>query len=130
MLANGGNSPIRIVIIDDNELSCTLLSRFFSVEDDLDIVGTACSGYAGLGLVQLLQPDVVLTDYNLPDIDGHDLTAALCQETPHIPVVVMSAECETWVADRVQQAGARAFVLKDGDTDGIVNVIRQLVRVH
>jgi DNA-binding NarL/FixJ family response regulator len=120
---------VRIVLIDDNVQSCRLLSRFFMLEDGLEIVGTAYSGLDGLRLVEYLQPDLVLTDFNLPDIDGHAVTAGVRQRHPGISVVVMSADCPTALADLVRRAGASAFILKNGDPGEIVRAVRRTLRL-
>ncbi len=121
------SGAVRIVLIDDNEQSCTLLRRFFSLENVIQVVGMAGSGLMGLELVRQLQPDLVLTDYNLPDVDGETITNTIRREMPHIPVIIMSAECETWVADIATQAGASAFVLKNGSPELIVRAIYEAV---
>ncbi|GAB4479876.1 MAG: hypothetical protein Kow00124_26010 [Anaerolineae bacterium] len=118
-------SFIRIVLIEDNDTTQSLLDRYFSIEDDIVVIGKASRGWDGLELVRKLQPDLVLTDYNLPDISGTLIASTLHTKMPDVAVVVMSVDNDPRLADQSRQSGARAFVVKDGDPEPILNAIRR-----
>ncbi|MGI8847117.1 MAG: AAA family ATPase [Candidatus Dormibacteria bacterium] len=123
-MADGG---IRLLIVDDIASTRENLVKLLSFEDDIEVVGTASDGRQGVEEAHRLQPDLVLTDVNMPLMDGIQLTELLTQVHPTCPVIIMSVQGERDYLRRAMQAGAREFLIKPFSHDELVAVIR---RVH
>ena len=118
---------IRLLIVDDISSTRENLQKLLSFEDDIEVVGTAADGREGLEAAHRLQPDIVLTDVNMPVMDGIQLTETLASELPTSPVIIMSVQGERDYLRRAMQAGAREFLIKPFSHDELVAAIR---RVH
>jgi pilus assembly protein CpaE len=89
-------------------------------------VGTAGDGKEGVEEAQRLHPDIVLTDVNMPLMDGIQLTEQLTQDLPASPVIIMSVQGERDYLRRAMQAGAREFLIKPFSHDELVAAIRRV----
>ncbi|MFC7362504.1 response regulator [Nocardioides astragali] len=115
---------IRVLLVDDDPLVRSALSLMLGGQSDIEVVGEAGNGEAGLALVTELEPDVVLMDIRMPVMDGLETTHVLHQSAAPPAVVVLT----TFDADdhvlRAIAAGADGFLLKDTPPGDIVNAIR------
>ena len=115
---------IRVLLVDDDALVRSALSLMLGGQGDIEVVGEAGNGEAGLALVTELDPDVVLMDIRMPVMDGLEATQALHQRPAPPAVVVLT----TFDADdhvlRAIAAGADGFLLKDTAPGDIVQAIR------
>ncbi|WP_307861807.1 response regulator transcription factor [Nocardioides sp. SYSU D00065] len=115
---------IRVLIVDDDPLVRSALSLMLGGQSDIEVVGDAADGEAGLALVAELEPDVVLMDIRMPVMDGLEATRVLHQRPAPPSVVVLT----TFDADdhvlRAVAAGADGFLLKDTAPSDIVSAIR------
>ena len=118
---------IRLLIVDDIASTRENLQKLLSFEEDLEVVGTAGDGKQGLEEAHKLQPHIVLTDVNMPIMDGIQLTERLAQELPNCPVIIMSVQGERDYLRRAMQAGAREYLIKPFSHDELVAAVR---RVH
>ena len=75
---------IRVLIVDDIAETRENVRKLLQFESDVDVTGTARSGREGIQLALELDPDVVLMDINMPDIDGISATEVIRQKSPHI----------------------------------------------
>jgi DNA-binding NarL/FixJ family response regulator len=114
---------IRVGIIDDNELVRGTLRSILDCSPNLQVVGEAKNGSAGLSLVEVLRPDVVLMDINMPDMDGIEVTRIVSLQFPETKVVVLTMYNDQTSADTALQAGACRFLTKDCGRDKILNAI-------
>ena len=121
------DQPIRLLIVDDIASTRDNLQKLLSFEDDIDVIGTAADGKQGIDEARRLHPDIVLTDVNMPLMDGIQLTEQLAQDMPACPVIIMSVQGERDYLRRAMQAGAREFLIKPFSHDELVAAIR---RVH
>src|SRR5207237_4236138 len=87
---------------------------------------TAGDGKHGLEEAHRLRPDIVLTDVNMPIMDGIQLTERLAQELPASPVIIMSVQGERDYLRRAMQAGAREYLVKPFSHDELVAAIRRV----
>lgn len=121
------DSVIRVLLVDDDPLVRSALSLMLGGQSDIEVVGEAGNGEAGLALVTELEPDVVLMDIRMPVMDGLETTHVLHQSAAPPAVVVLT----TFDADdhvlRAIAAGADGFLLKDTPPGDIVNAIRTVV---
>jgi pilus assembly protein CpaE len=118
---------IRLLIVDDIASTRENLQKLLGFEDDIEVIGTAGDGKQGLEEAIRLQPDIVLTDVNMPVMDGIQLTERLAADHPASPVIIMSVQGERDYLRRAMQAGAREYLIKPFSHDELVAAIR---RVH
>jgi DNA-binding NarL/FixJ family response regulator len=117
--------PIRIVLVEDNDVFRESLELLLGVVSDVEVVASVADGQRALEVCPRLNPDVVLLDYRLPALDGVETTAAIGHACPHTAVVVLSAEAGRREIEALYEAGAVAFLTKDCDLDEITEAIRE-----
>jgi pilus assembly protein CpaE len=121
---------IRLLIVDDISSTRDNLQKLLSFEEDIEVAGTASDGREGLEAAHRLQPDIVLTDVNMPVMDGIELTETLASELPTSPVIIMSVQGERDYLRRAMQAGAREFLIKPFSHDELVAAIRRVYQLE
>jgi DNA-binding NarL/FixJ family response regulator len=115
---------IRVLLVDDDPLVRSALSLMLGGQTDIDVVGEAGDGQAGVELVEALQPDVVLMDIRMPVMDGLEATRRLhSRPAPPSVVVLTTFDADDHVVSAVA-AGADGFLLKDTPPSDIVSAIR------
>ena len=117
---------IRVLIVDDIPETRDHLSKLLGFEGDIDVIGAAASGTEALKLATSLNPDVVLMDINMPDMDGIATTELLAREVPTASVIMMSVQGESDYLRRSMLAGAREFLVKPFSSDELTASIRQV----
>ncbi len=118
------SQPIRVLLVDDHAVVRSGLSAFLLVFDDLELVGEAGSGEEAVRLCEQLQPDVVLMDLVMPGMDGASATHKIRQRFPEIQVVALTSFKEQDLVQRVMQAGAIGYLLKNVSADELAEAIR------
>ena len=116
---------IRVLIVDDIAETRENVRKLLQFESDVDVTGTARSGREGIQLALELDPDVVLMDINMPDIDGISATEVIRQKSPHIQVVILSVQGDQNYLRRAMLAGARDFLTKPPMGDELISAIRR-----
>ena len=115
---------IRVLLVDDDPLVRSALALMLGGQNDIDVVGEAPNGHAGVVLVDELDPDVVLMDIRMPVMDGLEATQVLHrQPEPPAVVVLTTFDADDHVV-RAVAAGADGFLLKDTPPSDIVHAIR------
>jgi DNA-binding NarL/FixJ family response regulator len=107
--------PIRLVLADDHPVYRDGLARLLAGTDGLEVVGVARSGREVVTLVHDLQPDVVVMDLRMPDLDGVEATRRITTTSPHVGVLVLTMFDDDELVFAAMRAGARGFLLKDAD---------------
>lgn len=118
---------IRILIVDDHAVVRKGLAMVLRLEADLEVVGEAENGRAGLAAAQNLNPDIVLVDLIMPEMDGQELALALRKSRPAVKIMMLTG---TEVDDRVYEliaAGIEGYVLKNIEPGELVRAIRAVV---
>ncbi len=116
---------VRVLIVDDVADTRENVRKLLQFESDIDVVGAARSGMEGIQLSQELDPDVVLMDINMPDLDGISATEAIRQKSPHTQVVILSVQGDQNYMRRAMLAGARDFLTKPPMGDELVSAVRR-----
>lgn len=116
--------PIRVMLVDDHTMVRKGLATFLKVFKDLLLVGEAESGAAAIKLCGEIQPDVVLMDMVLPDMDGATITREIRLKFPQIQVIVLSSFKEGELVKKALDAGAIGYLLKDVSADELGTAIR------
>jgi DNA-binding NarL/FixJ family response regulator len=117
----------RLLLVDDQELVRAGLRLILSAEDDLEVVGEAPDGRAGVDAARRLTPDVVLMDVRMPVMDGIEATRQLAAGGDHRVLALTTFEDDE-VLWGVIEAGAAGFVLKDAPAADLVGAIRVTAR--
>ncbi len=112
------------MLVDDHTMVRKGLALFLKAFDDLELAGEAESGKAAIQLCRNIQPDVVLMDMVMPDIDGVAATRAICQQFPQIQVIALTSFKEGNLVKNALEAGAIAYLLKDVSAVELARAIR------
>ena len=99
--------PIRVAIVDDWCIVRAGLGSFLRATHDLHLVGEASDGEETLQLCSLVQPDVILLDLEMPDIDSITLIDAIHQQWPLIKILALASDKDDKLVEKVLQAGAK-----------------------
>lgn len=116
--------PVRLFYVDDNSVNHDLLKGILKTHDNLEIISSG-SAEESFVLIHDLQPDIVLLDINMPDINGTELARRLKQDqtTRHIPLVALSANNDKKTIDNALAAGCLAYLEKPLEKEKCLQVI-------
>jgi pilus assembly protein CpaE len=114
-------NKIRVLIVDDIAETRENVRKLLQFESDVDVTGAARSGKEGIQLAQELDPDVVLMDINMPDIDGITATEIIRQKSPHIQVLILSVQGD----QNYMRKAMRDFLTKPPMGDELISAIRR-----
>ena len=115
---------IRVLVVDDHAMVRRGLATFLKVFEDLELAGEAASGQAAITLCAQIQPDVVLMDMAMPDMDGAAATRLIRKQSPLIQVLALTSFKEEVLVQSALQAGAIGYLLKDISADELAQAIR------
>ena len=118
-------APARIVIVDDHDLARSGLRKLLAGAPGLEIVGEARSAEQALGLCKELQPDLVLMDVRLPDMDGLAATRAIRQSCTEARVILFTMYEADDYAHEAMRAGASDYLLKGATRRELVEALRR-----
>ncbi len=118
----------RILIVDDHTIVRSGLRLLLETADHLEVVGEAENGRVALTLAAELQPDVILMDLRMPEMDGLTAIGHLQAEQPQIAVIILTTYNEDEMMLRGLQAGARGYLLKDMSRESLIDTIEAAVR--
>jgi two-component system, NarL family, response regulator LiaR len=116
--------PIRVIIVDDHDMLREGLNAFFKNLNDLTVVGEAASGEEAVRLCRELEPDVVLMDLAMPEMDGNTAIRLIHAQQPHIRIIVLSSFSESAQVKTALQNGATSYLLKNISAGKLADAIR------
>jgi len=119
-------ATVRILIADDHPIVRDGLKKLLLLEDDFEVVGEASDGREVLEKVQELDPDVLLLDLRMPNLDGLSALQALQQSNKHTRVIVLTASDDKNEFVQAMKLGCSGIVLKQTAPDLIVKSIRKV----
>jgi DNA-binding NarL/FixJ family response regulator len=119
---------IRVVVADDHRVVRVGLEQLLATFDDIEAVGFAAGGEEAVALCLELEPDVLLLDLSMPDLDGIEVTGRLRQSVPGTRVVVFTSFSDRERIVRALDAGAIGYLLKDAEPEEILAAIRAAAR--
>jgi DNA-binding NarL/FixJ family response regulator len=117
--------PIRILLVEDNQVFREALELLLGMRADLEVVASVGDGSETVAAVEKHQPDVVLMDYRLPGMDGVQATAAVRKAHPEVNVVCLTASANQREIEALYEAGAAACLTKDQELDDIVDALKK-----
>ena len=117
---------IRLLIADDQNLIRHALQVYLETEKDLEVVGNAHDGQTTLEQIELLKPNVVLLDIEMPGMDGLSTTQIICHNFPETKVLVLSSHDDEYYINQALKMGARGYLLKNTAAEDLAQVIRSV----
>ena len=115
---------IRILIADDHTMVRQGLSQLCNVEPDMEVIGQAADGQEACRIASLIEPDVIVMDINMPVLNGVQATRCISKNNPEIRVIILTMYRQDQHVFEAIKAGARAYLLKDADSDELLRAIR------
>ena len=118
---------IRVVLVEDQEMVRGALSALLDIEDDLQVVATARDGLEALEQLRRVEADVIVTDVEMPRMDGIALCKQAREGAPSLRVLVLSTFARAGYLERALAAGASGYLLKDSPANTLAAAIRAAV---
>ncbi len=121
---------IRVLIVDDHRVVRMGLELLLEQADDLEMVGWAANGIDAIVMADELQPDVILMDLSMPEMDGVAATRAIREQNPAINIVVLTSFSDRQRVLAALDAGATGYQLKDAETETLLDGVRNAAAGH
>ena len=118
---------LRLVIADDNKQFCKSIRALLDKQPDLSVVGEAEDGGAAIQLVNELDPDVVIMDVVMPNVNGVKATREIVSSRPRVKVIALSLHADKGFVEAMRIAGASGYLLKDHASTELVGAIHAVV---
>jgi EAL domain-containing protein (putative c-di-GMP-specific phosphodiesterase class I) len=124
----GGSRPvIRVLVVDDHEMFAEILVRILAEDREIEMVGAVTTAAEGVAAVRALQPEIVLMDFGLPDMDGATAIRLMKAECPTAKVITVTGSDQPGAFYSAIEAGTSAWVRK---TAAVRDVLLAIHRVH
>ena len=117
---------INLLIAEDSQAARTGLKALLKAVPDVQLVGEAVGGKEAIRLAEQLQPDVILMDLHMPDVNGVEATHQIVHTSPHIAVLVLTMYDDDDSVFAAMQAGARGYLLKGASRREMLRAIRDV----
>jgi len=119
-------TPLRIVIVDDHAVVRRGVRALLESQPGWEVIAEATTGREAVDVARRLQPDIVVMDLSLPELNGLEATRQIRKETSRTEVLVLTMHHAEELARNVLQAGARGYVLKSDADDNLIAAIESL----
>ena len=119
---------IQVLIADDHAIMREGLRRLLERQPDICIVGEASNGHEAVGKMVQTNPDIIVMDISMPDLNGIEATRQIMERSPQARVIILSMHSSAEFIFRAFQAGAAGYVLKDAGVVELIAAIRAVLR--
>lgn len=117
----------KILIVDDHNIFREGLLTMLGMLDYIEIVGHASNGRSAISLTRKTNPDMVLMDINMPDLNGIDCAQKLMEEFPNLKIIILSMYSDRQLVVGALRAGVRGYLLKDCDFEELKRAIQTVI---
>lgn len=117
---------IKIILAEDQALVSGALAALLKLEGDIEVLALAKNGKEALTLCQTLQPDVLITDIEMPIMTGLELAAEIAEQKLAIKVIVLTTFARAGYLRRAMSSGVRGYMLKDSPAEDLAKAIRNV----
>jgi DNA-binding NarL/FixJ family response regulator len=117
---------IRIMVVDDHQLMIDGIRSVLEGQSDIQIVAEAHNGIEAIRVAEKINPDIILMDINMPELDGIECTKILFEKHPGIRVIGLSQFAEKRFIKNMMKNGARGYLLKDASRVELVEAITKV----
>lgn len=122
-----GNTTIKLLIVDDHRIVLDGLKSLFDQDDQFEIIGAASSAEEALRFLQIRIPDILLTDFRLPGLNGLELAVVVKQKFPSIKRVILSMHDEALLVKQILKEGIDGYLLKSIQQSELKIALRQIM---
>ncbi len=122
--AGDGSEPVRVLVVDDQELFRRGLTMLLASEDGIDVVGEAGDGVEGTTLAESVAPDVVLLDVRMPRRSGIEACRAIKESVPSAKIIMLTVSDEEADLYEAVKSGASGYLLKDSSIEEVAQAVR------
>lgn len=119
---------IKVIIADDHTIFRSGLNMLLSSEPDINVIGEAEDGQSAIQLAKELNPDVILMDIGMPELNGIEATERIKLETPDINILVLTMHRSDEYFFKMLEAGASGYILKGAETSELINAVRSVAK--
>lgn len=119
---------IRLLLIDDHQMVRLGLTSYFSVQDDIEVIGEASNGLEGLEMALSMRPDVILMDLVMEVMDGIESTQKILAEWPEAKIIILTSFIDDEKVFPAMEAGASGYILKTSSASEIADAVRRIDR--
>jgi DNA-binding NarL/FixJ family response regulator len=123
-----GNTPIRVLVVDDHDLFRAGLASVLASHEGLQVAAQASGGRMAIRLARELRPDVVLMDLRMPDLEGPAAMREILAFNPETRVLALTVAADEADVSAAIVAGACGYLLKDSPIDDVVEAVRAAAR--
>ena len=123
----GGRSPTRILIVDRQNLSSELLRTQLKPEPEIDVIGTVHTERATFEVIQNHMPDVVIIDFDVPEIDGLSLVKRINDNFPAVKTLVFTSQDRLFKVNKALALGAEGFLIKNSHAEEVKNILSTII---
>jgi two-component system response regulator DesR len=120
-------AKIRVVLAEDQTMVLGALAALLELEPDIEVVARAADGRDALRAVENLNPDLFVTDIEMPGMTGLEVASALALSRPSVRTIILTTFARPGYLRRALDAGARGYLLKDRPATELAEAVR---RVH
>lgn len=117
----------KILLCDDHQLILDGLKNILEDQSDFTLLGEANNGAQALKLMEVVQPDLVLMDIDMPVMNGLEATQLIRKNFPQVKVMILTMHEEASLVRKIMDIGAQGFLLKNSDQEELVKAIRQVL---
>lgn len=115
---------IRVILADDHAIVRDGLRLLLNAQTDIEVIGEAADGRSAVKMVAQLQPDVLVMDIVMPELNGIEAARIIREKNPEIQIVILSMHSNTEHIYRALQGGVRGYLLKESAGEEVVSAVR------
>ena len=123
---------IRVYLVEDQALVRDAVSALLSLDFNIDVIGQASNGLDALNAINALDedamPDIILTDIEMPKMNGIELSEKIAMQFPAIKMVIMTTFSRAGYIRRSLSAGVKGFILKEAPSDELINALKKVMQ--
>jgi two-component system response regulator NreC len=118
----------RILLADDHSVVRHGFQRILEAQEDMEVVGEASNGREAVDKAEQLQPDVIIMDVTMPELNGIEATRRIAEIAPRARVLALSMHRDSVYVREILRAGARGYLLKDSGEADFIAAVRAVAR--
>jgi len=118
---------VKVILVDDHKIMLEGLRTIIGAHKGFEVIGEAGNGRDAIKMSQKLNPDVIVMDLSMPDLNGIEATGEIVSSNPYIKVIALSMHSDKRFVTRALKAGASGYVLKESASDELIQAIQSIM---